>query len=277
MFFAFLVSLLAKSDDFQSAVEALRRLPPLARAVFALVVSGAIVFGGSKPSGTISYDFINWFTSGAPDGGPVLSGAQKAAGFALVAADTNVVFDFSAPTNATVHEAWLKRGAAVDGFLLNPESWSFTFGTDTVDSAYVSSSGAIAFGGRRRTSPEGPGPGSRRMTCAGFCACCPSSSPDPDCLCGLCHPSGGEPLLYNGSHDGRGGMLVSVNNDDGVGTADRNDPDMPVWDDGLLEYFPLGMYSGACCPCPGHMPSPADTATLVSAPAEQKALSAAPR
>lgn len=67
----------------------------------------------------------------------------------------NVVFNFSTPTYAAVHEAWLKRGAAVDGFLLNPESWSFALGTNTVDSVYVSSSGTLAFGGRRRTSPEG--------------------------------------------------------------------------------------------------------------------------
>ena len=155
--FSFLISFLSKNEDCRRAAGAFRRLPPFMRAVLVVVVSGAIVFGGSKPGGTTSYDFANWFMSGTPgDEEPALSVAQKAAGFALVAADTNVVFDFTAPTNAVVRDAWLKRGAAVDGFPLKPDGWSFTLGTNTVDSVYVSSSGRIAIeGGRRMTSPHG--------------------------------------------------------------------------------------------------------------------------
>jgi len=154
--FSLLISFLSKNEDFQRAVGAFCRLPPLARAVFVVFISGVIVFGGSKPSALRSYDFTNWFTSGTLDDGPSLSDAQKAAGFALVAAKTNVVFDFNAPTNATVHDVWRKRGAAVDGFLLKPEDgWSFTLGTNTLDSVYVSSSGTIALEERRFTSPKG--------------------------------------------------------------------------------------------------------------------------
>ena len=46
----------------------------------------------------------------------LLTENQQLAGFALTAVVTNETFDLSAPSNATVHSNWLKRGAAEDGF-----------------------------------------------------------------------------------------------------------------------------------------------------------------
>ena len=90
------------------------------------------------------------------------------------------------------------------------------------------------------------------------CECCRGA--DPVCVCS-CHddePADGEPLHYDygGSHDGRGGMLVSVNNDDDDGSEsdDRTDYDMSLPDNDLVAFHPLSSYDGECCPCPEHKP-----------------------
>ncbi len=153
--FSFLILFLSKNKDFRNAISTFRRLPLLVQVIFAAFISGIIVFGSSKPGGTKSFNFNTWFPAGATDSTPSLSDAQKAAGFALVAVDTNKIFDFNAPTNAVIHKAWQKRGAAVDGFLLKPDDWNFTLWTNITDSVYVSSSGMLTFDGRRLTSPTG--------------------------------------------------------------------------------------------------------------------------
>ena len=79
--FSFLISFLIKNKDFRSAVSTFRRLPLLVQAIFVAVISGIIVFGGSKPGGTKPFNFNTWFPTGAPDSGPSLSDAQKTAGF----------------------------------------------------------------------------------------------------------------------------------------------------------------------------------------------------
>ena len=79
--FFFLLLFLSKNKDFLRAVSTFRRLPILVCAVFIAVISGIIVFGGSKPGGTKPFNFNTWFPTGAPDSTPSLSDAQKATGF----------------------------------------------------------------------------------------------------------------------------------------------------------------------------------------------------
>ncbi len=79
--FFFLLSYLFKNKDFRRAVSTFRRLPLFAQAIFIAVISGIIVFGGSKPGGTKPFNFNTWVLAGAPDSRPSLSDAQKAAGF----------------------------------------------------------------------------------------------------------------------------------------------------------------------------------------------------
>ncbi len=98
--FSFLLSFLLKNKDFRSAVRTFRRLSLFAQAIFVAVISGIIVFGGSKPGGTKPFNFNTWFPANTTGSSPSLSDAQKTAGFALVAVDTNKIFDFNAPTNA---------------------------------------------------------------------------------------------------------------------------------------------------------------------------------
>ena len=81
MGFFFLLTFLSKNKDFRSAVSIFRRLPLLVQAIFVAVISGIIVFGGSKPGGTKPFNFNTWFPTGAPDSTPSLSDAQKATGF----------------------------------------------------------------------------------------------------------------------------------------------------------------------------------------------------
>jgi hypothetical protein len=153
--FFLLLSFLSKNKDFRRAVSAFRRLPLLVKIITLIVVSVVVGFGGSKPGGTKPFNFNTWFPANTTGSDPSLSDAQKTAGFALVAVSTNKIFDFNAPTNAVIHEAWQKRGAAVDGFLLKPDGWNFTLWTNITDSVYVSSSGMLAFDRRRLTSPVG--------------------------------------------------------------------------------------------------------------------------
>ena len=62
--FFFLLLFLSKNKDFLRAVSTFRRLPILVCAVFIAVISGIIVFGGSKPGGTKPFNFNTWFPTG---------------------------------------------------------------------------------------------------------------------------------------------------------------------------------------------------------------------
>ena len=96
------------------------------------------------------------------------------------------------------------------------------------------------------------------------CECC--SGGNPECGCS-CHPSTGEPILYDNNDNGGGGMLVSINNDDDDAseTEDRGDTALELADNDLVSYYPLGKYDGTCCPCPEHAANGvASSATLVS-------------
>ena len=79
--FSFLILFLSKNKDFRRAVNTFGRLPLLAKIITLIVVSVVVGFGGSKPGGTKPFNFNTWFPTGAPDSGPSLSDAQKAAGF----------------------------------------------------------------------------------------------------------------------------------------------------------------------------------------------------
>jgi hypothetical protein len=62
--FSFLFLFLSKNKDFRRAVSTFRRLPLLVQAIFIAVISGIIVFGGSKPGGTKPFNFNTWFPAG---------------------------------------------------------------------------------------------------------------------------------------------------------------------------------------------------------------------
>ncbi|NLB68811.1 MAG: hypothetical protein GX804_03870 [Lentisphaerae bacterium] len=79
--FSFLFLFLSKNKDFRRAVSTFRRLPLFAQAIFIAVISGIIVFGGSKPGGTKPFNFNTWFPANTTGSDPTLSDAQKAAGF----------------------------------------------------------------------------------------------------------------------------------------------------------------------------------------------------
>ena len=79
--FSFLLSFLLKNKDFRRAVSTFRRLPLFAKAIFVAVISGIIVFGGSKPGGTKPFNFNTWFPVNTTGSSPSLSDAQKTAGW----------------------------------------------------------------------------------------------------------------------------------------------------------------------------------------------------
>ncbi|NLB68801.1 MAG: hypothetical protein GX804_03820 [Lentisphaerae bacterium] len=79
--FSFLILFLSKNKDFRRAVSTFLRLSLPAKIITLIVVSVVVGFGGSKPGGTKPFNFNTWFPTGAPDSGPSLSDAQKAAGF----------------------------------------------------------------------------------------------------------------------------------------------------------------------------------------------------
>lgn len=78
------------------------------------------------------------------------SPAQKQARFALSGCSTNAAFDLAMPANAVVHQPWLVRGAASDGFFISSTNAFFRLGTNEVRFARIDSSGMIGFSPRRR-------------------------------------------------------------------------------------------------------------------------------
>ncbi len=86
-------------------------------------------------------------------------------------------------------------------------------------------------------------------------------------------PVNGEPMLQGPDPETdrdaalAAGLLVPVNNDDDDGSAstDSGDTHMAIADNDLVIYYPLGYFTGQCCPCPEHKYRYALSGTFASA------------
>ena len=146
------------SGPFKRTYNAFKRLSVAVRAVILALSAGAVVHGSMK-SGTNEMERASSppvvllrsaeQTASAP-AAVEFTASQQLAGFALAAVVTNEAFDLSAPTNAVVHDAWLKRGASEDGFWTALDG--FPLGTNRRDAVYVSSSGTLSFN-KPKSSP----------------------------------------------------------------------------------------------------------------------------
>ena len=155
----FVVRQMFGSGPFKEGFAAFKRLPITARTAGVALLMMAIVYGGTKP-GTNEMEQASSppvVLLRSPDlmasesAAVQFTESQQLAGFALAAVVTNDSFDFSAPTNAVVHDAWRKRGASEDGFWAALDG--FPLGTNRRDAVYVSSSGTLSFN-RPKSSPS---------------------------------------------------------------------------------------------------------------------------
>ena len=108
---------------------------------------------GTRPSGGRSEGMPEGALSASPETVDAAEGAvlpsvrpltdsDYAAGIALARIGTNEVWDFSAPAGAEICMDWLEFGAEKDWFKTQfTNSWSFAFGTNTVDAMTVYSYG----------------------------------------------------------------------------------------------------------------------------------------
>ena len=112
------------SGPFKQSFAAFKRLPIAARAAVVSIMVAVLAYGGTKP-GTNEMQRTSRPLAVLQGSGEQLEAIpeaiqltenQQRAGFALTAVVSNETFDLSAPTNATVHTNWIKRGASEDGF-----------------------------------------------------------------------------------------------------------------------------------------------------------------
>ncbi len=122
-----------RSQKFTQDQTHFRKQSALVQAAVAGALFIAVVNGSLKPQQNLSPDASRYSASAAHtlvmDAAQTLQNPlsqiasrldftenQRLAGFALTSVVTNETFNLSAPSNATVHANWLKRGAAEDGF-----------------------------------------------------------------------------------------------------------------------------------------------------------------
>ena len=104
-------------------------------------VSTLVMVGFALVLGSIAF---------SKNGDPLLrSGAASpsppAVSLLLAEVRTNAVFDLSMPSNAVIHEPWLRRGASDDWFWVHSTNDLFRADTNTFRSVRVSSRGKLAF------------------------------------------------------------------------------------------------------------------------------------